>query len=51
MKLTEYIVVAMPFEYSDVTTTIPMTGIDEEDALKQFRKMYPQYRVKEIKEQ
>ena len=50
MKLTEYIVVAMPFEYSDATSEVPETGLDEEDALKQFRAKYPLWRVKEIKE-
>ena len=50
MKLTEYIIAAMPWAQSELTAEFFEWGTDEEDALKQFRNRYPSFRVKEIKE-
>jgi len=50
MKLTEYVIIAEPFDTSDLTSTFYESGIDEEDALKQFRKKHPTMRVQEVRE-
>jgi hypothetical protein len=50
MELKNFTVVYYPFVSSDVTATIPMTGKDEDDVLKQFRAEHQVGRVKSITE-
>ena len=50
MKLKEYLIVALPFAQSDATAEYTEFGVNEEDALKQFRVRYPLFRVKEVTE-
>jgi len=50
MKLKEYLIVALPFAQSDATAEYTEYGVNEEDALKQFRTRYPLFRVKEVTE-
>jgi hypothetical protein len=49
MELKPFTIVALPFEYSDVESEYTVYGVDEEDALKDFRQRHPAFRVKEVK--
>jgi len=51
MKLKPFLVVYMPFPDSDLTSERTEYGVDEEDAVKQFRAKYSAWRVKEVREQ
>ena len=50
MQLKEYVIVALPFAESDAEATYTEWGVDDEDALKQFRTRYPLWRVKSVTE-
>ena len=50
MQRSEFIVVYMPFDGSDMTLEQFEFGKDEEDALKEFEKTHPGVCVKEVKE-
>jgi hypothetical protein len=49
MQRSEFVIVYMPFEDSDMTLEQLEFGKDEADALKEFEKTHPVARVKEVK--
>jgi len=51
MELKPFLIVALPFAQSDLSAEFTEFGMDEEDALKQFRARYPAFRVKEVRSQ
>jgi predicted DNA-binding protein (UPF0251 family) len=49
MQRSEFVVVYMPFEASDMTLESLEYGVDEAEALREFRMNHPTARVKEVK--
>ena len=49
MQRSEFVVVYMPFEESDMTLESLEYGVDEAEALREFRMNHPTARVKEVK--
>jgi hypothetical protein len=50
MELKPYKIVAMPFAQSDATAEYTEYAISEDQALRNFERRYPAYRVKEVRE-
>jgi hypothetical protein len=50
MDLKPYKITALPFQQSDVEAEFTEYAISDEQALRNFEKRYPTYRVKEVKE-
>lgn len=49
MKRSEYVVVYLPFEGSDMTLESLEFGRDEDEALKEFKMLHPAMRVVSVK--
>ena len=50
MEMKKYKIIACPFQTSDMTVEYSEYGMDEKDALEEFRKQYPLFSVKSITE-
>jgi hypothetical protein len=51
MELRPFIIVALPFANSTLTSEYTIYAKSEDDALEQFQKRYPAWQVKEVREQ
>jgi hypothetical protein len=50
MEMKEFVIVYFPFPESDMTQEAVEFGVDDEDALKAFRKRESLFRVKSVTE-